>query len=825
MRVQVLAVEGAPEVPVARVEDAHAGPSVGLPAVPVTLPEGADTAGPGQWQWGHSLHQYKHANCPRNWGISKDPCDAMHGYRRLLRREGKELATLENVVIAHGVFYGDAMRTSLPALLASMPSREGAKTPLPNVASAGIDTGVTPDVPYVWPDVGLSADSEVAPNTILLVTAPGAMGKSAAAKNMAARLRTIYVDLAALRVGSGSLTGELTKALGFEAAAAFVSELKAGKAALVLDSTDEAQLKAGRENYLAFLDDLLWLLIDAVPANQVALLGRRDAMDTTLLALMDLGATPPLYHIEPLSMIQAHELIDLTLDRKVKDDVPFDLHRKHPEPFARLREALFKDLAQALDENLRGADSYWEPVADFLGYPPVLVALSERLAVDNPVAELASPTGENQRLLRGELLKNVVEQILDREQEKVRERLGDALGMAPGSAERNVLYTRDEQVSRLLRHVGTQGVTLNVPASLDDVDRSKYEENIESFVLDHPFLKDDKFTSVVFKDYVRAWAVASKISGLYSSDRSHFLSTLPTVGPFFSHFVHALSTDSAGTGQIPEDMINDAIHSYGLGTEEGNAYYVHQGETAFLFLESQPLLHGQLPQLTFGVTELSGVVTLRSPISRLTFMSHHGLVLLGSEGNIDIGPNVAIVATDLEIKAGVVTAMALSSTDERFFNMITAASVTHDPDVKVVALPHDSLSIAWPDPWYQWKDWALEFGSANPSLSRMTVNQVLLFLRRTFTSMRRNMQDDPSVSAEKMERTLVGTNPVFRATLAALQDIGVVSRTGTLFKVNLDALGEYGVSWSDLHGDDPIGTLKSIFEAVIQNRNFDSLKE
>ena len=47
MRVQVLAVEGAPEVPVARVEDAHAGPSVGLPAVPVTLPEGADMAGPG----------------------------------------------------------------------------------------------------------------------------------------------------------------------------------------------------------------------------------------------------------------------------------------------------------------------------------------------------------------------------------------------------------------------------------------------------------------------------------------------------------------------------------------------------------------------------------------------------------------------------------------------------------------------------------------------------------------------------------------------------------------------------------------------------------
>ncbi len=46
MLVQVLAVEGAPEVPVARVADAHAGPSSGRAAVPVTLPEGADTASP-----------------------------------------------------------------------------------------------------------------------------------------------------------------------------------------------------------------------------------------------------------------------------------------------------------------------------------------------------------------------------------------------------------------------------------------------------------------------------------------------------------------------------------------------------------------------------------------------------------------------------------------------------------------------------------------------------------------------------------------------------------------------------------------------------------
>ncbi|MEC5185850.1 hypothetical protein RCH12_003328 [Cryobacterium sp. MP_3.1] len=285
------------------------------------------------------------------------------------------------------------MRESLEDLVRSMPIRTSRES-LPNLQEGGIVTYLTPETPYVWPDVILSAESDEGPSPVLLIAAPGAMGKSAAAKNIAFRLQTIYVDLAQLRVGSGSLTGELTKALGFKDAGVFVEDLKAGRASIVLDSTDEAQLGVGRENYVAFLGDLMWLLLDAEPKSQVVLLGRRDATDTTLLGLMDLGLVPPLFQIAPLSHTQACELIDQTLDKKRSGDENFVVHRQHPIPFGAMRDGLFRSIGTALEPNCEHNADYWNDVDDFLGYPPVLLALAERLAVDNPAAELGSrPAG------------------------------------------------------------------------------------------------------------------------------------------------------------------------------------------------------------------------------------------------------------------------------------------------------------------------------------------------------------------------------------------------------------------------------------------------
>jgi hypothetical protein len=689
-------------------------------------------------------------------------------------------------------------------------------------ASRGIELNVVADDTYVWPDVSVEDKNEASP--IVLMMAPGAMGKSTAARAVASQLGMPYVNLAEMHVGTGSLTGELLKSFGAEDAAAFMTALKEGRASLILDSTDEAQLAAGPENYKAFLADIAWLLVDAVAARQVLMLGRRDATETTYLQLSDLGFDAPRYEILPLSHDQASRMIDLALDARSSSGSAFDIHRTHYAPFGALRDALMADIASALEPTAIGAD-YWPQVDAFLGYPPVLLALAERLAVDNPAAELAefnASAKRTQRALRGELLREVVERILDRESLKVRKKLGEALAIRPDDAQREVLYSRDEQAARLLNFTGTAGITLSVPASLSDSERAKYEEHIENFLLDHPFLHGSAFANPVFSDYIRAWAVSSTISGLYTSSRRDFLGTLPKPGPFFAHFLHALTLNKS-VGLVPEDLISDTIHSYALGSENDRSVIAGRTGAVKLILLDDGRLSDPDSPLLFDVTELSGVIELKSPIARLTCVTEDGVILSGTGGRFDLGPEAVIVAGQLEIDAKVLTIFGGNQGEHNYWCLLSAAEVAHAQDLKLVAYPSDSaLEVFWPDAWHQWKPFLLEKLPVGTQVSPIISAQIFVAVRRLLTSFKSSVTDDPSVSADKVDRILVGSNPVFKAVLDALIEFGVVERQAALYRLDLDRLGTFGISYSTLRGDNPAASLSEISETIMKSASFET---
>lgn len=713
------------------------------------------------------------------------------------------------------------MRQPLASLVEAMP-QYGGPTMSPETPHVAIVLDVSEEPGYIWPDIDQSGGGSQGP--IRLVTAPGAMGKSAAAKAIASRLHAPYVDLSRMQVGTSTLTGELTKVLGWKQAPAFVAELKAGRASLVIDSTDEAQLAAGRDNYVAFLGDLAWLMADASSAGQVVLLGRRDSIDTTYLALLDLGFDAPISEIAPLSYSAACELIDRSLDLRPDGRDEYRVHRTHEAPFGELRDAVMSEIARALDQEADGVDA-WSRVDRFLGYPPVVLALAERLAVDNPSAELAAGAARGitvQRRRQGALLQKVVEDILDRESVKVRQRLGDTLGM--NEVQRSVLYTRDEQVARLLSHTGPAPLTVDVPAMLMPNERALYEEHIESFLLDHPFLLGKSFANVVFSDYARAWASSSPLQGLYVGTRDQFLASLPKVGPFFVHFAHSLNCNDADLGTVAEDLVDDVLHSFSLGTRNGNAVYAHGQSGASLFLVGDWKSVDFENELVFTVDQLSGVLQLTSPISRLVCVTGHGLVLTGVNGNLDIGPGVALVADQLDIRAESVVANSGSNDVAAEGVTISAGSVTHSADLKVSAYPENSLVVTWPDVWHQWKPWWVELPTRRVRLSRAVSAQILLGLRRILTAFGSSVRDDPSVLGDKIERFAIGGNRVFRAVFNALLGLGVVSKSGPLYRLHLHTLGSYEVSWAAMR-DDPGRALARLHLAVAESGALDELRE
>lgn len=710
-------------------------------------------------------------------------------------------------------------RRSLKDVVSALPSL-GFGPLTEEIADAGLSTTVLAPSGYVWPD--LDIDAQTLDSPVLLVSAPGAMGKSMASRAVAAALSAPRVDLSRLRVGNDTLTGLLTRVLGWAQAPALITALQSGDASLVLDGLDEAQLLAGREHFLAFIRNVADLVRpSSVGRGQLVILGRRDAVDTAFLALLDEGIDATRATIAPLTYSQSVELIDVTLDAR-RNGHSYSVHRQHPEPFAQLREAVFTEIASALlgDEMTPWSLDRWHAVDHFLGYPPVLMVLAQWLAVDNPSAELGGPgqlTSGDSKRGRGQLLRQVVEGILDRESGKVRTQLAGAFGWDSSDKRRSILYTREEQCLRLLRYMQIPSLVVDMPAGLEPAERASYEEQVEAFVPDHPFLADRQIANVVFGDYLRAFVATPALKGLHGAEPADLLGAAPPAGPFFVHFVHGLAP-----GEIAEiwteDLADELLKSFFAGASGTPfAFYRHDEDGCrFEFVEdvtreNSPRLLG----LRFRVKEPSGVLVLTSPVIRTLVTSLDGGVVVSSVGeNIELGPDVAIIAADVELRGNAVDVTGHEGTDDAYLPGvgIFAKAISHEPSLRVSSNPESALTVAWPNMWHQWKPYQIK--RKEKGLNPFFSDQLLLGLRRILLAFHGGAGEQPSVYGEKLDRLIIGSNPFLELLLLRLLELGILSRTGPLYILNTAALAQFGVSYEGVRGSDFADVLESLHTEV-----------
>lgn len=152
----------------------------------------------------------------------------------------------------------------------------------PLTATPGWDVGVTLSESFVEPTL-LHRDG-ANPNAarIVLVSAPGAVGKSTYATRICAAIGLCKVDLAvAGPVAEHSFVGGATRALGSNAAAL----IKNGAVGVLIDALDEAQLRVPPESYQAFLADVA---ASAPPSGPpIVLFGRTEAVEDAALCLLE----------------------------------------------------------------------------------------------------------------------------------------------------------------------------------------------------------------------------------------------------------------------------------------------------------------------------------------------------------------------------------------------------------------------------------------------------------------------------------------------------------------------------------------------------------
>ena len=114
---------------------------------------------------------------------------------------------------------------------------------------------------------------------IILVSAPGAVGKSTLARQIASLTGAVYLDLAeAEPVGSNTLSGGLVKA-------GILSDWQANAASLLIDGLDEARLKVTQEGFEAFLADVAY--ISRGRSTPTLLFGRTGAIQDAWLVLAE----------------------------------------------------------------------------------------------------------------------------------------------------------------------------------------------------------------------------------------------------------------------------------------------------------------------------------------------------------------------------------------------------------------------------------------------------------------------------------------------------------------------------------------------------------
>jgi hypothetical protein len=329
--------------------------------------------------------------------------------------------------------------------------------------------------PYITPTFAKDSFDEEQPQ-FLLVSAVGASGKTALANKLSSDIGLPVLNLGKHPpVADNTLTGILTTSFPYENLAGVLIGLKNGTYGVIVDGIDEGRSKVNEQAFNAFLEDLIRLSSGSQKTTFV-LLGRTQALIDCWVYLQGRGVSVGLASIEPFAREKAVEYIDT--------------FAKPPVSGQREQYNTARDLILA---KLEGAFSgQAAQYLSFIGYPPVLDAIATLLKEEKNYQKLAADLQESgSQGVQTDLLFKISAYLLKREKvDKVLPNVVQGLiAEFPAQIQGEIkarAYDFQEQSARLVSHC------LGTPCALEIIPQPglnlQYEEQVESFLADHPFL-------------------------------------------------------------------------------------------------------------------------------------------------------------------------------------------------------------------------------------------------------------------------------------------------------------------------------------------------
>ena len=273
-------------------------------------------------------------------------------------------------------------------------------------------------------------------STVILVSAPGAVGKTTLARRIAVKTGAMLVDLARTdSVGESTISGGLARC-------GIRDLLLEGNASLIVDGLDEARMKVSENSFYAFMKDVAELakLCKARGCTRpVVLFGRTGAVEDAWIylqaeqgdpakeakmpttAILEIG-----YYDEDQAIIFTKKRMEGYFEKKrerEKEDYPKSKYSGHQLTQSHKDAArIILDMIKKAMEGDASDDSKASDPQAFLGYAPVLDAVARWVAHYEVTKNIQVLINEIKNDPTKITLSDVAERILKREQEKVVEK-------------------------------------------------------------------------------------------------------------------------------------------------------------------------------------------------------------------------------------------------------------------------------------------------------------------------------------------------------------------------------------------------------------------
>lgn len=650
-------------------------------------------------------------------------------------------------------------------------------------ALPGWDASPPVDEAYVPARLSLRSDFNDLSQSVWLIAAPGAVGKSALAKQICGATGAVYLDLASAATVAGNyMIGGL-----------FYTNLHQawmnGATAIVIDALDEARLRVTQSGFEAFLADVAQ--VSKLGKFPLIVLGRVGIIEEAWAILCEnASVSAPIFDIELFSKAEGETFVLAQLKKMATMSSAYGV-LGYPALGGLLdaHESVYKRVAAKVIEGIAKLSA--QDGNRFIGYAPVLHAVAKVIAAEENPARIDAQVD---RILNGPVLLNLTDEILSREKGKLVAQVGQIAGPVHGA-----LYEPSEQLDRLACHLFRLPPP-PPPAHLAQAQLQAYEDAVLNLLPQHPFLDGGGTgpSSAVFGACILASALHSGRVDVVRGAERYASNAQHTPNPFLYDFYKEAARQDGIILAEHVGLIFDSVlarakpdDSVRLSVDEDEAAGVLNIEVMVLRSDEQPT------RFEF-IAASSGTVRLGRRVAGVSIDAPNSDVELGEGDQLELIAPISINARRLKLSCNqlVVKSEPHSSTGKLV--SLECQEISADPALQVPTVRGDGqLRVTWPESVrYPWS----HFSTPETEDEDPTTADALRALRRLVMAFRSHSKGALARFKDKIEHARMLKGKTGRAVLEKLKTDKIISLSGEMYYLDPNLLGEkVGVSFMSVN--------------------------